>query len=76
MLSTVASTSSSSSMITDDNDDQKQLQIDNEQCHLSHNDKQQYEIKTQRCLLFNKIVDLLPDNMVQPKGNLSDFVLI
>lgn len=37
---------------------------------------QNYDIKTQRCLLFNKIVELLPDNMVQPKGNLSDFVLI
>lgn len=80
--STTSSSSSSSSNIipTDTNmmttDDDNAQPIDSEQCHLSTNDKQQYEIKTQRCLLFNKIVDLLPDNMVQPKGNLSDFVLI
>lgn len=32
--------------------------------------------KVQRCILFNRIVKLLPDHMVQPKGNLSDFVRI
>lgn len=32
--------------------------------------------KVQRCVLFNRIVKLLPDHLVQPKGNLSDFVRI
>ncbi|XP_055704070.1 muskelin [Phlebotomus papatasi] len=35
-----------------------------------------FNVKNQRYLLFNKLVKLLPENMVQPKGNLSDFVLI
>ena len=37
---------------------------------------QQFEMKNQRCLLYNKLVELMPDHMVQPKENLSDFVLI
>lgn len=39
-------------------------------------DGHHYDTKTRRCMLYNKIVELLPDNMVQPKGNLSDFVLV
>lgn len=34
------------------------------------------ELKYRRCLLFNKLVEYLPDSMVQPKNNLSDFVLV
>ena len=33
-----------------------------------------YENQSQRCFLYNKIVELLPDHMVQPKSNISDFV--
>lgn len=32
-------------------------------------------LKSQRCLLFNKLVKIFPENMVQPKWNLTDFVL-
>lgn len=39
-------------------------------------EEQQFEVKNQRCLLYNKLIDLMPDHMVQPKGNLSDFVSI
>lgn len=39
-------------------------------------EEQQFEVKNQRCLLYNKLIELMPDNMVQPKGNLSDFVVI
>lgn len=35
-----------------------------------------YEIKSRRAYLFNKIVQLMPSNMVQPEKNLSDFVSI
>lgn len=45
-------------------------------CLSSNIEGPQYDRHTQRCLLFNKIVELLPEHMVQPKGNLSDFVLI
>lgn len=39
-------------------------------------EEQQFEMKNQRCLLFNKLIELMPEHMVQPKGNLSDFVII
>lgn len=39
-------------------------------------EEQQLEMKNQRSLLYNKLIDLMPDHMVQPKGNLSDFVSI
>lgn len=39
-------------------------------------DGREYDTKTRRCLLYNRIVEMLPENMVQPKGNLSDFVLV
>lgn len=39
-------------------------------------EEQQFEVKNQRCLLYNKLIELMPGNMVQPKGNLSDFVII
>lgn len=39
-------------------------------------EEQQFEVKNQRCLLYNKLIELMPDHMVQPKGNLSDFILI
>lgn len=39
-------------------------------------EEQQFEVKNQRCLLYNKLIELMPDHMVQPKGNLSDFVII
>ncbi|XP_055379380.1 muskelin isoform X2 [Condylostylus longicornis] len=39
-------------------------------------DDYNFEIKTRRTYLFNKIVELMPNHMVQPKGHLSDFVLI
>ncbi|XP_037947851.1 muskelin [Teleopsis dalmanni] len=35
-----------------------------------------HEIRTRRAFLFNKIVQLMPANMVQPTRNLSDFVVI
>lgn len=37
-------------------------------------EEQQYEMRKERCLLFNKLIELMPDNVVQPKGNLADFV--
>lgn len=39
-------------------------------------EEQQFEVKNQRCLLYNKLIELMPDNMVQPKGNICDFVVI
>lgn len=39
-------------------------------------EEQQYEVRKERCLLYNKLIELMPEHMVQPKGNLSDFVLI
>lgn len=39
--------------------------------------EQEIMIKSQRCLLFNRLVELMPDQILcQPKGNLSDLVLI
>ena len=38
--------------------------------------KKSLEIRSQRCILFNKLIELIPDTYTQPKGNLSDFVLI
>lgn len=39
--------------------------------------EQQLMIKSQRCLLYNRLVELMPDQILcQPKGNLSDLVLI
>ncbi|XP_053684609.1 muskelin isoform X1 [Sabethes cyaneus] len=35
-----------------------------------------FELKIRRCLLYNKLVDLLPENLCQPKKNISDFVLL
>lgn len=38
---------------------------------------QQIMIKSQRCLLYNRLVELMPDQLLcQPKSNLSDLVLI
>ncbi|XP_053672386.1 muskelin [Anopheles nili] len=37
---------------------------------------QQFETKIRRCLLFNKLVDLMPEALCQPKKNISDFVLL
>lgn len=42
----------------------------------SKSEEQQFEVKNQRCLLYNKLIELMPESMVQPKGNLSDFVVI
>lgn len=42
----------------------------------SKSEEQQFEVKNQRCLLYKKLIELMPDSMVQPKGNLSDFVVI
>lgn len=42
----------------------------------SKSEEQQFEVKNQRCLLYNKLIELMPEHMVQPKGNLSDFVVI
>lgn len=39
-------------------------------------EEQQYEVRKERCLLYNKLIELMPDNMVQPRGNLADFVFI
>ncbi|XP_055628729.1 muskelin isoform X2 [Toxorhynchites rutilus septentrionalis] len=38
-------------------------------------DDQSFELKIRRCLLYNKIVDLLPEKLCQPKKNISDYVL-
>lgn len=41
------------------------------------NAEQQIMIKSQRCLLYNRLVELMPDQILcQPKGNLSDLVVI
>uniref|UniRef100_A0A8D8HNA7 Muskelin n=2 Tax=Culex pipiens TaxID=7175 RepID=A0A8D8HNA7_CULPI len=37
---------------------------------------QLFELKIRRCLLYNKLVDLLPEGLCQPKKNISDFVLL
>lgn len=37
-------------------------------------EEQQYEVRKDRCTLYNKLIELMPDHMVQPKGNLADFV--
>nr|XP_029713847.1 muskelin isoform X1 [Aedes albopictus] len=37
---------------------------------------QLFELKIRRCLLYNKLVDLLPESLCQPKKNISDFVLL
>ncbi|XP_055319183.1 muskelin isoform X1 [Sitodiplosis mosellana] len=42
----------------------------------SKSEEQQSEVKNQRCLLYNKLIELMPDTMVQPKSNLTDFVVI
>lgn len=42
----------------------------------SKSEEQQFEVKNQRCLLYNKLIELMAEHMVQPKGNLSDFVTI
>lgn len=42
----------------------------------SKEDLHEFEIKNRRCLLYNKLVEFFPENMVQPKGNLSEFVLV
>lgn len=42
----------------------------------SKSEEQQFEVKNQRSLLYNKLIELMPESMVQPKGNLSDFVVI
>lgn len=42
----------------------------------SKEDLQEFEVKNRRCNLFNKLVELFPENMVQPKSNLSEFVLV
>ncbi|XP_055919680.1 muskelin isoform X2 [Eupeodes corollae] len=34
-----------------------------------------FEIRSRRAFLFNKLSQLMPTNIVQPKGNLSDFIL-
>lgn len=39
-------------------------------------DEQQYEVRKERCTLYAKLIELMPDHMVQPKGNLSDFIQI
>lgn len=39
-------------------------------------EEQQFAVKNQRCLLYNKLIELMPEHMVQPRGNLSDFVII
>lgn len=40
-----------------------------------NSDKDQ-KIRTQRGLLFNKLIELLPGEICQPRGNLVDFVII
>uniref|UniRef100_A0A1A9ZKV8 LisH domain-containing protein n=1 Tax=Glossina pallidipes TaxID=7398 RepID=A0A1A9ZKV8_GLOPL len=35
-----------------------------------------YELRARRDFLFNKLVKLMPSNMVQPERNLSDFVIM
>ncbi|KAJ6628992.1 Muskelin [Pseudolycoriella hygida] len=45
---------------------------DSDECRLN-NYEGLWDHKVKRCVLFNKIVKLLPDHMLQPKGNLSDF---
>lgn len=42
----------------------------------SKSEEQQFEVKNQRFLLYNKLIELMPEQMIQPKGNLSDFVVI
>jgi hypothetical protein len=37
---------------------------------------QKFEIKSRRSLLFNKLIEMMPEKLGQPKGNLSDFVLV
>lgn len=39
-------------------------------------DEYYFNMKTRRTYLFDKIVQLMPSNIVQPKGNLSDFIFI
>lgn len=39
-------------------------------------EEQQCEVRKERCTLYNKLIELMPDHMVQPKGNLSDFIQI
>lgn len=34
-----------------------------------------FEIRSHRAFLFNKLSQLMPTNIVQPKGNLSDFIM-
>lgn len=86
--SSIASPSSSvSSSFTSDSDSvvssqnytkstSKKFSYTNDDKRTAKFDGHHYDTKTRRCLLYNKIVELLPDNMVQPKGNLSDFVLV
>lgn len=42
----------------------------------SKSEEQQFEVKNQRFLLYNKLIELMPEQMIQPKSNLSDFVVI
>lgn len=39
-------------------------------------EEQQNEMRKERCSLFNKLIELMPDHLVQPKGNLADYILI
>lgn len=39
-------------------------------------DSREQELRRRRAFLFNKLVKLMPANMVQPERNLSDFVVM
>lgn len=39
-------------------------------------DSHEHELRRRRAFLFNKLVKLMPANMVQPERNLSDFVVL
>lgn len=42
---------------------------------IHRKDEHSFQIKNRRCLLFNRLVEFLPENLVQPKGNISDLIL-
>lgn len=35
-----------------------------------------YDLRSRRSFLFNKLVQLMPSNMVQPERNISDFAIV
>lgn len=70
-----SSNSSSSSLSSDCSSSQTARAIPSTSLMFSSRNDHSFELKIRRCLLYNKIVDLLPESLCQPKKNICDYVL-